>query len=86
MSSHKIQDVRVSRVIAMDGTSVYFREDVVKRPTKSELLTDRRIEAIQDSQLELTGTFEEIFKVRKREDNINDSFAWHLGVRCFRLE
>jgi hypothetical protein len=40
MSSHKVQNVRVSRVIAVGGTSVYFREGVVKRPTKSELLTN----------------------------------------------
>jgi hypothetical protein len=63
---------RVSH-IAADRAGVHLGQRVVQRLAVAQRLVDRRIEAVQDAQLELVRALEEVLEVGEREHDVRDA-------------
>jgi hypothetical protein len=71
--------------VTANGAGVNLGERIVERLAVAKCLVDRRVEAVQDAQLELVGTFEEVLK----SENEKTTFvtpARGVGGRRLRVE
>src|SRR5262249_47488377 len=63
--------VSIGELPAAQCVVVNFGERVVKTPSVAEALVDRRIEPVQQTQLELVWTLEEVLEVAERQLDID---------------
>ena len=61
--------------VAAERARVDLGERVVQRLAVAERLVDRRVEAVEDAQLELVRALEEVLEVGEREDDVRDAGA-----------
>ena len=54
---------------------MHLGQRVVQRLAVAQRLVERRVEAVEDAQLELVRALEEVLQVREREDDVRDSGA-----------
>ena len=54
-------------LLAAQRARVHLGQRVVQRLAEAERLVDRRVEAVEDAQLELVRTLEEVLEVGERE-------------------
>ena len=66
-----------------DGTRVHFCQRIVQRLAIAQRLVDRRIEAIENAQLELVRALEEVLEVGEREHNVGDALRAAAGSDAF---
>ena len=77
--TREIRDLILRHDVTLERAFMYLRERVMERFAVAEGLVQRRIEPIQEAELEVVGALEVVLEVREREDHVRNAGAWLRG-------